>query len=146
MRHGVVFIKQQGHVSEIDMIKFAEYFGTLEGPHPIYNNPDPTSPIAVVAHDAENLPDGAEWHTDCSWSPTPPLFSVLMPKLLPKCGGDTLWLSSAAAFASLPAGMQSDLRKLSAVHDMGSFRNTFAKRGGAAGITAGFLHNLYNII
>jgi alpha-ketoglutarate-dependent taurine dioxygenase len=269
MQHGVVFLKQQGRdLTDPDLVSFAERLGTLEGPHPIYS-PDPNSPLAVVAHDAGNLPDGSESHihththtfihihaythththththtnththtyththihihihthkcknvhvhtyththmyikahththththihththththrhTDCSWSSSPPFASVLWPKLLPECGGDTLWLSSAAAFDSLPKGMQSDLRELSAVHhhspyllspvlatvlqtpptdfraswccrispssdvflltsaplcqvhDMGSFRNTFAKKGGAEGITKG---------
>jgi hypothetical protein len=63
MQHGVVFLKQQGrNLTDPDLVLFAERLGTLEGPHPIYS-PDPNSPLAVVAHDADNLPDGAEWHT-----------------------------------------------------------------------------------
>ncbi|GMH73873.1 hypothetical protein TrRE_jg11499 [Triparma retinervis] len=110
--------------------------GKLEGPHPVFS-PDPSSPLAEVSHDSSNPPDGAEWHTDCSWSSSPPFASVLWPRLLPPSGGDTLWLSSARAFEDLPAGMKDDLRDLEAVHDMGSFRNAYASRGGAAGISEG---------
>jgi taurine dioxygenase len=132
LEHGVVFVKGQSHVSDKDIVSFAKEFGMLEGPHPIYS-PDPSSPLAVVAHDAVNLPDGAEWHSDCSWSESPPFGSVLWPKILPRCGGDTLWLCTATAFSTLPVGMQADLRGLDAVHDMGSFRNNFAAAAAAGG-------------
>jgi len=75
MEHGVCFLRSssQGGSSSIDpdvedeaLVAFAKHLGTLEGPHPIFS-PDPDSPLAVVAHDVDNPPDGAEWHTDCSW-------------------------------------------------------------------------------
>jgi taurine dioxygenase len=133
--HGVCFVRDGGEDDAI--VALARELGALEGPHPLYS-PDPTSPLAVVAHDADSPPDGAEWHTDCSWSSAPPAFSLLWPKVLPgNGGGDTLWLSSCAAFDALPAGMQSDLRGLKAVHDMGSFRNGYARAGGADAINAG---------
>ncbi|GMH75255.1 hypothetical protein TrST_g4327 [Triparma strigata] len=146
MDHGVCFLRRgdnnNNNVEDDEddkaLVSFARRLGELEKPHPIYS-PDPTSPLAVVAHDAEHPPDGAEWHTDCSWSEAPPFASVLWPRLLPATGGgDTLWLSTSAAFESLPQGMQSDLRSLEAVHDMGSFRNAYAANGGgAAGIAEG---------
>ena len=143
--HGVCFVRRQrvaggSGAEEGDdgaIVALAGELGTLEGPHPVYS-PDPNSPLAVVAHDKDHPPDGAEWHTDCSWSSNPPAFSVLWPKILPgNGGGDTLWLSSCAAFDALPEGMKSDLRELRAVHDMGSFRNGYAKAGGAEAINAG---------
>ena len=71
MEHGVCFLRSPSPSSPSSdedqlYIALAEELGTLEGPHPKFS-PDPNSPLAVVAHDAENLPDGAEWHTDCSW-------------------------------------------------------------------------------
>ena len=146
MEHGVCFLRsssrESGTVIDPDiedetLVAFAKHFGPLEGPHPIFS-PDPRSPLAVVAHDAEKPPDGAEWHTDCSWSSTPPFASVLWPKLLPtNGGGDTLWMSSCAAFDALPEEMRTYLRSLNAVHDMGSLRNSCVRRDGASGITQG---------
>ena len=92
--------------------------GTLEGPHPVYS-PDPNSPLAVVAHDKEHPPDGAEWHTDCSWSSKPPAFSVLWPKILPdNGGGDTLWLDAEAAHDALSNGMRTLLANRRARHEI----------------------------
>lgn len=127
LKHGVVFLKHQGHVNDDDIVKFAQQFGNLEGPHPLYS-PDPTSPLAVVAHDENNVPDGAEWHSDCTWSPNPPFASVLWPKILPTCGGDTLWANTARAFETLDEKMKDDLRKLDAIHDLGTFRNNYVKK------------------
>ena len=43
----------------------------------------------------------------------------------PNVGGDTLWASQVAAYDALPPDMKSQISGLSAVHDMGSFRNGF---------------------
>ncbi|GMH78623.1 hypothetical protein TrST_g14233 [Triparma strigata] len=88
MDHGVCFLRRGDNNNFEDdeddkaLVSFARHFGELEKPHPIYSS-DPTSPLAVVANDAEHPPDGAEWHTDCSWSEAPPFASVLWPRLLP---------------------------------------------------------------
>jgi len=130
-QYGVLFLRGQHNATDEDFVTFGQQWGELEGPHPIYKLND-ESPIAVVKHDPDHPPDGAEWHTDCSWSQNPPFASLLWPKLLPPCGGDTLWLSSVAAFKALPPGMQADLRSLSAVHDLGTFRNAYATDAGDA--------------
>ena len=147
MEHGVCFLRRgsaTGNDEDNDdaaLVSFARHLGELDGPNPTFS-PDPSSPLAVVAHDAENPPDGAEWHTDCSWSESPPFASVLWPRVLAgNGGGDTLWMSTSAAFEALPPGMQADLRGLDAVHDMGSFRNAYAAKGGARGIAEG--HNAF---
>ena len=135
--HGVLFFRDQHDLSNDAAIRFGQRWGPLEGPHPVYAL-DKSSPIAVVAHDADQPPDNAQWHSDCSWSKTPPFASMLWPVVLPPCGGDTLWLSTTAAFQRLSAGLQQDLRSLSAVHDFGSFRNTFHDRDPENGIDEGY--------
>ena len=52
--------------------------------------------------------------------------SVLSAKVVPECGGDTLWLSLSRAYETLPETIKSELQTMTAVHDMGSFRNNFA--------------------
>merc|ERR1711908_185028 len=61
--------------------------------------------------------------------PEPPVFTVLHAQVLPSVGGDTLWASTTAAFDALPQHLQNMLDGLSAVHDFGSFRNSYAKDG-----------------
>ena len=47
------------------------------------------------------LPDNDNWHTDVTFSPTPPMAGILAAKRLPATGGDTLWSSSSAAYETL---------------------------------------------
>ena len=51
---------------------------------------------------------------------------MLSAKVVPECGGDTLWLSLSRAYETLPETIKSELQTMTAVHDMGSFRNNFA--------------------
>jgi len=51
----------------------------------------------------------------------------LVARKVPEIGGDTLWLSLSSAFEKLPNGIKSELEEMKAVHDLGDFRNTFAK-------------------
>ena len=113
MSQGVAFIRGQHTVTDDDMLVFAKQLGGLEGPHPVYS-PDPSSSLCVINHDPKRPRDSAEWHSDCSWSRTPPWSTILWPRLLPLEGGDTLWLSSAAAYDALSPGMKLDLRELHA--------------------------------
>ena len=45
---------------------------------------------------------------------------------MPEVGGDTLWASLSAAYDRLPEKMKSYLSDLTAIHDMGDFRNNFS--------------------
>lgn len=59
-------------------------------------------PEAIVLDtDRNDLKDNALWHTDVTFSPTPPLGAVLAARLLPPSGGDTLWASATAAWRAL---------------------------------------------
>jgi taurine dioxygenase len=58
------------------------------------------------------------WHTDVTFSQTPPLGCVLQAIKIPPQGGDTLWSSGIAAFAALPLELQQKLQGLTATHDI----------------------------
>ena len=64
------------------------------------------------------LPDNDNWHTDVTFSPTPPLAGILAAKRLPATGGDTLWSSSSAAYESLSEPMRGFLDGLTAQHSV----------------------------
>ena len=80
----------------------------------------------ILRSGADNPPDTGGWHTDVTYKQEPPFASLLVAREVPECGGDTLWLSLARAWDTLPEGIKSELEGLSAVHDMGDFRNNFA--------------------
>lgn len=133
--HHVVFFRDAPLTPKAHMA-LARSLGPVEPPHPIYPKvsaegfPD-SETITVLENDAERPPDTAEWHQDCTFSPSPPWVSVLRSVTTPVVGGDTLWLSAFAALEALPCELQRELENLSAVHDMGSFRNNFATAGDA---------------
>lgn len=56
------------------------------------------------------------WHTDVTFSPQPPMGSILRALEVPPYGGDTMWLDLEAAFASLSPAMQEFASSLVAVH------------------------------
>lgn len=56
------------------------------------------------------------WHTDVSWSVTPPALSILRSLIAPDAGGDTMWASQYAAYDALSASMQEFLGGLTAYH------------------------------
>lgn len=56
------------------------------------------------------------WHTDVSWSPTPPALSILRALVVPTAGGDTMWADQHAAYERLSEPMKTFLLGLTAFH------------------------------
>ena len=105
-------------------------FGPLAQAHHTYPNVDGYPSVTVLDTGPDNPPDNAEWHTDLSFRTDRPFLSILQPDIRPPVGGDTLFASLFAVHDALMPGLRSDLEELSAVHDMGSFRNhTYAEGG-----------------
>lgn len=123
--HLVIFFRDQ-ELSPANHLSFARSFGEPEPPHPIYPHVDDFENIMVLANDAKTPPDTDGWHADVTYKPNPPFASILCARQVPDCGGDTMWANMYAAYEALPDGMKADLADLSAVHDLGDFRNNFA--------------------
>lgn len=117
-------------------LNFAQAFGELDAPHPLYPHVDGLDRIMVLENDADRPPDTDSWHTDLSYKDEQPFASILVARHVPETGGDTLWSSNYAAYDRLSEGMKEHLRALEAVHDMGDFRNSYAES--AEKITEGF--------
>ncbi|GIR63824.1 MAG: hypothetical protein CM15mP68_4900 [Pseudomonadota bacterium] len=57
--------------------------------------------------------------------------TLLQGKIIPAVGGDTLWASASAAYASLSPGLQELLLPLTAIHDFAhGFAESLAEPGG----------------
>lgn len=126
---------------------FAESFGTLDAPHPLYPHVDGFDRIVKLENDSGAPPDTNSWHTDLTFKAEQPFASILVARTVPEVGGDTLWSSNYAAYQRLADGMRRDLEGVQAIHDMGDFRNSFAKS--AAALNAGmarFGHNIRPLI
>ena len=86
--------------------------------HPIYPVLPELPEILVIDTSKDFLPDNDNWHTDVTFTETPPLAGILSAKQLPSLGGDTLWSSNLAAFDALSAPMQHFLSGLTAEHSV----------------------------
>jgi len=121
----VLFFRDQELTPETQF-EFAKNFGTLARPHPVYPHVPGFEQVVLLENDGDRPPDTDDWHTDLTFQSSPPFMSVLCAKRVPETGGDTLWANMYAAFDTLPVEMQALASRLSAVHDMGAFRNNFA--------------------
>jgi len=116
---GVIFFRDQ-EVSDLDLARFARYFGDLAVLPPHRQHPGSLPELLVIDKKPETkLVFGWEWHSDTTHLEIPPLGSVLAAKLLPPVGGDTLFASQYLAYETLSDGMKHMLAGLKAVHSNG---------------------------
>lgn len=114
--HQVIFFRQQ-NLTAASQVKLAKTFGSLHI-HPIYPSISEHPEVIVLDSHRQDLRDNDLWHTDVTFSQTPPLGCVLQAIKIPKFGGDTLWASGTAAFNALSEDLKHKLRGLTATHDI----------------------------
>lgn len=115
--HEVVVIPHQSlDVSE--QVTLSRRFGPV-GPVPfIEPSPDHPEVIKVLkeASDGDAFNFGGAWHSDFSFQPEPPSFTLLFAIDIPPYGGDTLWSSMTAAWKQIGADRRAELSAITAVH------------------------------
>jgi taurine dioxygenase len=112
LRHRVVFFRGQGHLDEAEHQAFAMLLGPIV-PHPTV--PSVAGTQAVLDIDAENA-RASRWHTDVTFVPAFPLFSILRGVVNPHVGGDTVWANAVAAYETLPPVLRGLADQLWALH------------------------------
>jgi taurine dioxygenase len=113
--HLVVFFPKQA-LEPAQHLAFARQFGEPEGKHPFIPHAVGMEEVAVLS-----AKDGGRadlWHTDVTFSPTPPMGSILHMRLSPPYGGDTMWANMYRAYESLSEPMQRMLEGLTAQHSV----------------------------
>lgn len=116
VQHQVLFFRGQPLTPQ-EQVRFAARFGTLHV-HPIYPVLPEIPEILVLDTSKDFLPDNDNWHTDVTFSETPPLAGLLSAKQMPSSGGDTLWSSCSAAYEALSEPMRRMLDGLTAQHSV----------------------------
>ncbi len=116
VEHQILFFRKQP-ITPQQQCRFAARFGDLHI-HPIYPVLPELPQIMVIDTHEGFLPDNDNWHTDVTFSPTPPLAGILAAKQLPTVGGDTLWSSNLAAYEALSAPLKRQLDGLTAEHSV----------------------------
>jgi taurine dioxygenase len=112
-QHQVLFFRDQD-ITPAQQVRFANLFGDVsESLVDPGNAPAPGITVIEVA-EPKGLAD--EWHSDHTFSETPPKAAMLRSVRIPSSGGDTLWASMAAAYDALSAPMRSLLDGLTATH------------------------------
>lgn len=81
--------------------------------------PDRPHVIRVIKERGDALNFANAWHTDLSYLPEPPAYTLLHAWEVPDHGGDTLWANQYMAFETLSPGLKQTLLGLRAVHSAG---------------------------
>ena len=102
LKHKVVFIRDQQHLSDAAHEAFAARLGPLL-PHPARAPREDTK--AMLNLDSKDT-RSSTWHTDLTFLNAFPKISVLRGVTIPPLGGDTLWANTATAYAHLPAPLK----------------------------------------
>jgi len=118
LEHLVVFFPGQ-HLDPDAHIALGRRLGEIEV-HPYIPKLDAAHPEIVVL-DSDQGAKADTWHTDVTFSPTPPLASILQMMQCPPRGGDTLWTNQYLAYETLSAPIRDLVDGLSAVHTAAPF-------------------------
>ena len=128
-KNEVVFFRNQ-KISHEDHKRLAKYFGHLQT-HPAYPTVSGFPEITILENDRENPSKIEEWHTDMTFKKKPPLGSILIGKIIPKTGGDTLFASLAAAYEDLSEAIKERIQDLTAEHSFEyGFKESLEEEGG----------------
>ena len=111
--HLVVFLPEQ-HLTPDAHRELGRRFGEIEI-HPFIPKLDEAHPeIVLLESDQGYIAD--VWHTDVTFSDSPPKFSILNMLKAPAVGGDTMWSNQHLVFEALSAPVQELLLGLTALH------------------------------
>lgn len=116
----VVVILRDQHLTSQQQVAFAGRFGEPQGSERSAFGKDPDNPdIDVLESSADQPPVATRdlWHTDFAGTERPSLGTCLYARVIPKLGGDTIWVNSVAAFDGLSDRMKAHVDGLFAYHD-----------------------------
>ena len=75
--------------------------------------------IRVIKEPSDELNFANAWHTDLSYLPAPPAYTVLHAHDVPAAGGDTMWANQYLAYETLPDSVKEQIADLRATHSAG---------------------------
>jgi taurine dioxygenase len=123
--HKVLFFRDQHELTDERQRDFAARFGEI-APHPFLPHVEGIPEVSILSTPAfgkQSWPTlQGNWHSDVTFSPTPPMGTMLRAVSVPPQGRDTLWCDMEAVYEFLSATMKEMLAPLCAEHD---FRRTF---------------------
>ena len=136
----VIFFRNQDITPEQHRA-FALNFGQLQS-HPVYPTIEGFPEITILENDEKNPSKIEKWHTDMTFKKIPPLGSILLGKVIPEKGGDTLFASLSAAYSDLPLDLKQSLEEMTAVHSFEyGFKESLAEPYGRERLAQALIDN-----
>ncbi|MBP2185794.1 TauD/TfdA dioxygenase family protein [Amycolatopsis magusensis] len=124
LEHLVLFFPDAAGLDPEAHKAFGRRFGELEV-HPFLPKLEGHDELVVLDSDQGAKAD--VWHTDVTFSPSPPIASILQLVKCPPAGGDTMWSNQYLAYDAISTPLRELLEGLTAVHVFkhpnGSFRS-----------------------
>ena len=129
LEHEVIFFRGV-HLTAEEHLALGRRFGT-PSIYPVARLLGATEPTMTVIEDGPDSPNRADrWHTDVTWTQTPPKAALLPMELVPEIGGDTLWASATRAYETLSPRVQDFFCSLTVVHSNEGFLERVAQKAG----------------
>jgi len=125
----VIFFRDQ-RISDDDLARFGRCFGELAPLPPHRQFPGKFPELLVIdKKPSDKMVFGWEWHSDTTHLEVPSLGSVLLGKIVPPVGGDTLFANQYMAYDTLSERMKQTLAKLRARHTNGRILMSLERDG-----------------
>ncbi len=114
LEHGVIFLPGQPLLPQ-QFLQFARAFGTPVE-YPFVKGIDEYPEIIEVKKlEHERVNFGGIWHSDTTYLAEPPMGTMLLSKVVPPYGGDTIFSNQVLAYESLSPTMQHLLEDLQGI-------------------------------
>lgn len=102
IRHKVLFFHDQTDFSSVHMEKLGRRFGEVDSPPKALPTAAEAPNVAVIETNSGRKTYTDYWHTDLAYKRRPASVSILRARVVPRTGGDTLWVNMEAAYDELP--------------------------------------------
>ena len=116
--HLVVFLPEQDLRLD-DLERVTDLLGGRDATPFVEPLEDRPFVIRVIKEPTDVLNFANAWHSDLSYLPTPPAYTLLHAWDVPDHGGDTVWSNQYLAYETLSGGLRATLDRLRAVHSAG---------------------------
>jgi taurine dioxygenase len=116
--HLVVFLPDQDLTLD-DLERVTEHLGGRDVTPFVDPLEDRPYVIRVIKEPTDVLNFANAWHSDLSYLPAPPAYTLLHAWVVPDHGGDTVWSNQYLAYETLSGGLRVTLDGLRAVHSAG---------------------------
>ena len=117
-QHLVVFLPDQD-IDLDDLERVTDLLGGRDTTPFVTPLEDRPYVIRVIKEPGDQLNFANAWHSDLSYLPEPPSYTLLHAAEVPDFGGDTIWSNQYLAYDSLSRGLKETLVELRAVHSAG---------------------------